>query len=64
MTDPVITMTEEVNGVTLQLPEDGYVGFSTAIPADASDSGLLGRPTSGMSDLPDVGRPPEGGDIV
>ena len=30
-------MTEEVNGVTLQLPEDGHVGFPTAMSGDASD---------------------------
>ena len=37
MSDPVVTVTEEVNGETLQLPEDGHVGFSTAMSADASD---------------------------
>ena len=30
-------MTEEVNRVTLQLPEDGHVGFPTAMSSDASD---------------------------
>ena len=30
-------MTEEVNGVTLQLPEVGHVGFPTAMSGDASD---------------------------
>ena len=30
-------MTEEVKGVTLQLPEDGHVGFPTAMSGDASD---------------------------
>ena len=30
-------MTEEVNGVTLQLPEDGHVGFPTAMSGDVSD---------------------------
>ena len=34
---PVVTVTEEVNGVTLQLPEDGHVGFPTAMSSDASD---------------------------
>ena len=37
MLDPVVTVTEEVNGVTLQLPEDSHVGFPTAMSADASD---------------------------
>ena len=37
MSDPIVTATEEVNGVTLQLLEDGHVGFPTAMSADASD---------------------------
>ena len=37
MSDPIVTVMEEVNGVTLQLSEDGHVGFSTAMSADASD---------------------------
>ena len=30
-------MTEEVNGVTLELPEVGHVGFPTAMSGDATD---------------------------
>ena len=37
MTDPIATMTEEVNGVIVELPEDGHVGFPTAMSVDASD---------------------------
>ena len=37
MSDPVVTVTEEVNGVTLELPEVGHVGFPTAMSGDATD---------------------------
>ena len=35
--DPVVTVTKEVNGVTLQLPEHSHIGFPTAMSGDASD---------------------------
>ena len=37
MSDPVVTVMEEVNGVTLQLLEDSHVGFPTAMSTDVSD---------------------------
>ena len=47
-------MTEEVNGVTLQLLEDGHVGFPTAMSGDALDRSFT-------FENPSSARPPSSG---